>query len=88
MRCSPVRISSAGRLPWTLAVTRGTVPEAPNIRIAELKDAPRLHQLHTASIRDLCASQYAWEIIEGWLINRTPGGYASPPHEKRSLSLN
>jgi GNAT superfamily N-acetyltransferase len=54
------------------------VPEAPNIRIAELEDALRLHQLHAASVRDLCASHYAQEIIEGWLLNRTPAGYASP----------
>ena len=38
----------------------------------------RLHELHTASVRTLCASHYSAEIIDGWLQNRSPDGYAAP----------
>ncbi len=48
------------------------------IRPARLEDAPRLHELHTASVRVLCSSDYSAQIIEAWLLNRTPAGYLDP----------
>ena len=48
------------------------------IRAAEIQDAPRLHDLHTASVRAVCTSHYSEEIIEGWLLNRSPAGYMRP----------
>jgi GNAT superfamily N-acetyltransferase len=44
-------------------------------RTATLADAARLHELHTAAVRQLCAPHYAPDIIDGWLANRTPSGY-------------
>ena len=38
-------------------------------------DAPRLHELHTVSVRTLCAPSYPPEIIDGWLKDRHPDGY-------------
>jgi predicted N-acetyltransferase YhbS len=54
------------------------------IRLATPSDAPRLHELHTASVRRLCAPHYAPEIIDGWLANRRPAGYL-PPIERGDL---
>jgi len=48
------------------------------IRAAAPKDATRLNDLHIASVRALCARHYAPEIIDGWLLNRTPDGYLPP----------
>ncbi len=48
------------------------------IRTAAPDDAARLHALHTASVRGLCAPHYAPEIIDGWLANRRPEGYLPP----------
>ena len=48
------------------------------IRPATPADAPRLHALHTASVRRICAPHYAPEVIEGWLANRRPAGYLAP----------
>ena len=48
------------------------------IRPARPEDAPRLHQLHTASVRALCASHYSAEVIDAWLLNRAPSGYLRP----------
>ena len=48
------------------------------IRTARSEDALRLHELHAASLRTLCAKHYANEIIEGWLQSRTPSGYLAP----------
>ena len=48
------------------------------IRTARSEDALRLHELHAASVRALCAKHYASEIIEGWLQSRTPSGYLAP----------
>jgi predicted N-acetyltransferase YhbS len=45
------------------------------IRTATPDDAARLHELHTAAVRQLCAPHYAPEVIEGWLVNRAPAGY-------------
>jgi len=45
------------------------------IRTATPDDAARLHELHTAAVRQLCAPHYAPDIIDGWLANRTPSGY-------------
>jgi GNAT superfamily N-acetyltransferase len=48
------------------------------IRAAKIQDASRVHDLHAASVRALCAGHYSDEIIEGWLMNRTPDGYLRP----------
>jgi GNAT superfamily N-acetyltransferase len=45
------------------------------IRTATPDDAARLHELHSAAVRQPCARHYAPDIIEGWLANRTPSGY-------------
>lgn len=45
------------------------------IRTARADDAPRIHALHTASVRALCAGHYAANVIEGWLANRAPESY-------------
>src|SRR5690554_6608380 len=41
------------------------------LRPAGASDAERLHQLHTASVRQLCRDHYAPEIIDGWLMKRS-----------------
>ena len=48
------------------------------LRQARREDALRLHELHTASVRTLCASHYGAEIIDGWLKNRSADGYLAP----------
>jgi putative acetyltransferase len=48
------------------------------LRSATPKDAPRLHELHTASVRTLCSAHYASEVIDGWLVDRTPASYLRP----------
>jgi GNAT superfamily N-acetyltransferase len=48
------------------------------LRLATYADAPRLHELHSASVRELGAPHYAPEVIEGWLVNRRPEGYVAP----------
>ena len=48
------------------------------IRTARPEDASRLHELHAASVRALCAKHYSKDIIEGWLQSRTPSGYLPP----------
>ncbi len=45
------------------------------IRLATLEDAEAIHLLHTTSVRTLCRDTYAPEVIDGWLRNRSPGGY-------------
>jgi len=45
------------------------------IREAIPNDALSIHQLHTASVRELCSSHYSAEAIDGWLKGRTPEGY-------------
>ena len=45
------------------------------IRAATLADAPRIHELHLASVRAVCASCYEPAIIDGWLAGRSPQGY-------------
>ena len=45
------------------------------IRAARPADAPRIHELHTASVRALCSGRYAADVIEGWLAHRAPEGY-------------
>ena len=45
------------------------------LRLAAPSDTARLHELHTASVRALCAPFYAPEIIDGWLRNRRPEAY-------------
>ncbi|PKO71158.1 MAG: GNAT family N-acetyltransferase [Betaproteobacteria bacterium HGW-Betaproteobacteria-14] len=46
-----------------------------SIRSATTEDAQRIHELHTAAVRVLCAPHYTPEIVEGWLANRTAQGY-------------
>ena len=60
------------------------MPATPNIRFAEPEDAPNLYQLHTAAIRTVCAHYYAPEIIDGWLLGRSPAGYL-PPIARRAI---
>ena len=48
------------------------------IRPATPADAPRLHAVHTAAVRRICAPHYAPEVIDGWLDNRAPAGYLTP----------
>ena len=50
-------------------------PSDMTIRRATASDAPRIHELHIASVRTLCAPAYAPSILEGWLANRSPNGY-------------
>jgi GNAT superfamily N-acetyltransferase len=45
------------------------------IRIALPDDAVAIHELHTRSVRGLCARDYPKEVIEGWLLGRSPEGY-------------
>ena len=45
------------------------------IRIALPDDALAIHNLHTRSVRGLYARDYAKEVIEGWLLGRSPDGY-------------
>ena len=45
------------------------------IRIALPDDALAIHNLHTRSVRGLCARDYPQEVIEGWLLGRSPDGY-------------
>jgi GNAT superfamily N-acetyltransferase len=55
-----------------------------SIRKAMRTDAPRLHELHTTSVRTLCSGHYAPEVIDGWLLNRRPQGYL-PPIERGDI---
>ena len=48
------------------------------LRPARPEDAARLHELHTASVRTLCAPHYPPEVIDGWLSDRQPQGYLPP----------
>ncbi len=45
------------------------------IRIALPDDALAIHDLHTRSVRGLCTRDYPKEVIEGWLLGRSPDGY-------------
>ncbi len=45
------------------------------IRIALPEDALAIHNIHTRSVRGLCARDYPIEVIEGWLLDRSPEGY-------------
>ncbi len=44
------------------------------IRLATIKDAQEIHDLHSESARQLC-TQYSSVVINGWLKGRTPEGY-------------
>lgn len=48
------------------------------IRLATPADASRLNDLHVASVRALCSGHYAAQVIDGWLLGRTPQGYLEP----------
>ncbi len=41
------------------------------IRQASHSDAPRIHELHLASVRALCAASYDPAVVDGWLTGRT-----------------
>ena len=45
------------------------------IRIALPDDTLAIHELHTRSVRGLCAHDYPKEVIEAWLLGRSPDGY-------------
>ena len=45
------------------------------IRIALPDDALAIHNLHTRSVRGLCARHYPKEVIGRWLWGRSPAGY-------------
>lgn len=45
------------------------------IRLATVQDAEAIHQLHTTSVRTLCACVYESDVIESWLKGRSPDGY-------------
>jgi GNAT superfamily N-acetyltransferase len=45
------------------------------IRIALPDDALAIHNLHTRSVRGLCARDYPKEVIGRWLWGRSPAGY-------------
>lgn len=47
----------------------------PMIRLALPDDAPAIHNLHTRSVRGLCSRDYPAEVIDGWLLGRSPEGY-------------
>ena len=49
--------------------------DAVAIRSARPDDAPRIHELHTVSVRALCSGHYTAETIDGWLANRAPAAY-------------
>jgi putative acetyltransferase len=51
------------------------IETAVRIRSAAPGDAQRIHELHVAAVRALCAPHYAPEIVEGWLANRSAHGY-------------
>ncbi len=44
------------------------------IRLAVPDDARTIHELHKASVTELC-TLYSREMIEGWLKGRSPEGY-------------
>ena len=46
-----------------------------HIRMATPADAQAIHDLHTRSVRRLCAADYPPEVIEEWLKGRSPEGY-------------
>jgi putative acetyltransferase len=48
------------------------------IRLATPADASCLNELHVASVRALCSGHYAAQVIDGWLLDRTPQGYLEP----------
>ncbi len=45
------------------------------IRIALPDDARAIDNLHTRSVRGLCTRDYPKEVIEAWLLGRSPAGY-------------
>ena len=54
------------------------------IRQARPEDAARLHELHTSSVRALCAAHYSPDVIDGWLQSRSAAGYM-PPIERGAI---
>ncbi len=45
------------------------------IRTAQPSDALAIHNLHTRSVRGLCANTYPKEVLDAWLLGRSPEGY-------------
>jgi GNAT superfamily N-acetyltransferase len=54
------------------------VNTALTLRTARPEDASRLHALHSSSVRTLCVEHYPEDVIEGWLLNRSPSGFLEP----------
>ena len=54
-------------------------PDQPNaslvIRPMQGEDTIRMHELHTACLRQICAQDYTDLQIEAWLAGRSPEGY-------------
>ena len=55
------------------------------IRIALPDDALAIHNLHTRSVRGLCTRDYPKEVIEGWLLGRSPDGYKERGIAKKEI---
>lgn len=49
-----------------------------DLRPAVAADSPRIHAIHTASVRRLCAKSYGTDVIEAWLLHRRPEIYLGP----------
>jgi hypothetical protein len=45
------------------------------IRAASASDAARIHEVHVASVRALCAPAYELTVVDGWLLGRSGEGY-------------
>jgi ribosomal protein S18 acetylase RimI-like enzyme len=56
------------------------VPTRPDVAIRPARgdDAARVHELHTVSVRTLCAGHYAADVVDGWLARRAPADYRRP----------
>ena len=44
-------------------------PATPTIRPATREDIPAIHDVHSASIRGLCAAAYSAQLIDAWASN-------------------
>ena len=57
------------------------------VRPMRADDTPRMHELHTACLRQLCVKDYSQAQVAGWLASRTPEGYLNmvETHGERML---
>jgi putative acetyltransferase len=55
------------------------------IRRLRPEDAPGLHDVHTAAVRETCALLLTQAIVEAWLYGRTPEGYLSAAEDGESF---